>query len=150
MEQITPGSIMIKMKEFFLSNGTKFEYVNQRENTVVCQMIEDGIEVNCLGNIGYKNFLPWGVFYCVSELLLEQDGRAKRGSGMNGRLGQEIPLDSVEGRVAHRQYGKQVGDTIFMRISPIAKIFIATGICEDQRGDLVLRNFKNSDKKQID
>lgn len=129
------------MKSFFLSHNKKFEYENQAKNIVICKMIEDGIEVDCLSESGHKNFLPWGVFYCVSELLLENGGSAKRGAAQSGTLGDEIPLDCVEGRVAQRVYGKQVGDTIFMRISPIANIMIAAGICEDQRGDLVLRNF---------
>jgi hypothetical protein len=59
---------------------------------------------------------------------------------MNSRLGDEgLPLDSIEGHIAHVVYGKQIGDSVFRRISPIAAILVWAGICEDEPGELIIR-----------
>jgi hypothetical protein len=55
---------------------------------------------------------------------------------MNSRLGDEgLPLDSVEGYVAHVVDGKQVGESVFRRISPIAAILVWAGICDSAPGE---------------
>lgn len=130
---------VVKIKEFFNTNGLEYSYINQKGNNIHFESIEDGVLVNCLATSGYKDFLPWGVFFCAVELLLELNGTAARGEAMSGPLGSErIGLNTIEGRIAHNIYGKQPGDSVFRRISPIAKILIISGVCQDRRGDLVL------------
>jgi hypothetical protein len=74
------------------------------------------------------------------ELLEQLGGAARRGDAMNARLGEAgLPLDSVEARVAQVVYGKQPGETVFRRITPIACILIWAQICDPQPGQLVSR-----------
>ena len=58
-------------------------------------------------------------------------------SRTNYKLGEEkLPLNSVEGHVASQIYGKQPGEWVFRRITPIAAILVWAGICEHRRGAL--------------
>ena len=58
---------------------------------------------------------------------------------MNSRLGdQNLSLDSIEGHIAHVVYGKQVGESVFRRITPISCILIWTGLCKAEPHELVL------------
>ena len=90
-------------------------------------------------NLGNAPFLPWAVFTETFLLLKNNNGRAIRGNAMQYRLGGEgLPLDSVEGNIASKVYGKKIGDTVFRRITPIACILIWAGICRSEPGELVL------------
>jgi len=100
-------------------------------------MTEKGVRVN---NLGGQPFLPWAVFEETVRLLIRNGGRAERGSALGGRLGdRDLPLDSVEGHIAHAVYGKQVGETVFRRVVPVAAILAWAGVCEAAPGDLVLK-----------
>jgi len=58
---------------------------------------------------------------------------------MSCRLGEpNLPIDSIEGHVAQVVYGKQTGETVFRRITPIACILIWAGVCKAGRGELIL------------
>lgn len=60
---------------------------------------------------------------------------------MNYKLGETgLPIDSVEGRIAFKVYGKQLGQSVFRRITPIACILIWAGLCVNQSGKLILLN----------
>jgi hypothetical protein len=101
-------------------------------------MTENVVRVN---NLGSQPFLPWSVFEETVRLLIRNGGRAERGSALGGRLGdRELPLDSVEGHIAHTVYGKQVGETVFRRVVAVAAILIWAGICEAAPGELVLKD----------
>ncbi len=109
--------------------------------TFTAELTDEGIAVSNLGN---QPFLPWAVFEETISLLIRQGGTADRGDaqGRGVRLGSEgLPIDSVEGHVAHVVYGKQLGETVFRRITPIACILIWAGICEPIPGQLRLRDF---------
>jgi hypothetical protein len=132
----------IKMiKAFFDERDRKWEYTNLKGAVVYCRKCEDGIDVSCLRDACHGSFLPWGVFWHAVHILLVNGGKAPRGqaNGQGIRLGdQQLPFHSVEGHVAHTVYGKQAGEPVFMRISPIAHILIGSGVCRNQRGDLEL------------
>jgi hypothetical protein len=105
------------------------------------ELTDEGFMVNNLGN---QPFLPWAVFAETISLLIRQGGIADRGNAqVQGiRLGDEgLSLESVEGHIAHVVYGRQLGQTVFRRITPIACILIWTGICEHEPGRLKLRDF---------
>lgn len=103
------------------------------------ELTEGGIRVSNLGN---EPFLPWAVFQEAVCVLIRNGGRAARGDAMNGRLGDKrLPLDSVEGHIAHVVYGKRLGDSVFRRITPVACILIWAGICDHAPRELVLRHF---------
>ena len=132
--------LVSKIKEFFKHNEGEYVYQNQKNNTVTCSLIEDGIEVTCLNDSGHKNFLPWGVFWASIAIIQKNNGIAKRGNAKDKLGTAALPYDSVEGYVAHVIYGKKEGDSVFRRVSPIAHVLIAAGVCIDQRGDLQLVN----------
>ena len=96
----------------------------------------DGIYVDNLGN---QPFLPWVVFTETVALLKRSGGRAARGDAMKSKLDERnLPINSVEGHVAHVVYGKQRGDSAFRRVTPIACILIWAEICRHEPDELVL------------
>lgn len=101
------------------------------------QRVDGGIEVS---NLASQPFLPWDVFEATVNLLHRNGGRAERGDAMGQRLGQPgLSLTSIEGYVAHAKYGKEPGDSVFRRITPIACILIWAGVCQAARGELILQ-----------
>jgi len=101
------------------------------------RLVEGGVEVD---NLGGQPFLPWTVFQEAINTIINNDGQALRGDTMRSRLGEsDLPLDSIEGRIAHVVYDKQPGDAVFRRITPIACILIWAEICQSGRGVLKLR-----------
>ena len=106
----------------------------QRGAYFTATLYEDGIEVN---NLSTQPFLPWEVFVETVHLLRAEGGVAQRGNAMNYKLGgKKLPLNSVEGHVASQVYGKEPGEWVFRRITPIAAILVWAGICENRRGAL--------------
>lgn len=104
--------------------------------TFTAKISDKGIYVDNLGNYP---FLPWEVFIESISLLKEKGGKAKRGNAMQFKLGEiGLPLDSIEGHIAHVIYRKKTGDTVFRRITPIACILIWSKICTHSPGELLL------------
>jgi len=119
-----------------LRNGQSFrlQFDNERENIIV------PIEVLS------ENILPLEIFYFViTELEYAVNCTLKTGNGNSGRLGsRECPCASIEGLIASRFYSAKEGDSVFRRISAVANILVAAGICERGLGILKLRDeFKN-------
>ena len=135
---LSENEAITKIKEFFVSIDKKYIYENQKNNIVTCLMIDDGVEVDCLSDSGHKNFLPWGVFWQAVHIMFVNHGNAKRGLATHKLGTDELPFNSIEGHIANVIYGKEKGDSVFRRVSPIAHILIASGICIDKRGDLEL------------
>jgi hypothetical protein len=123
---------------------SKFGHVGQsarvpklRGGFFSAQLIDSGIEVSNLGN---QPFLPWGVFEETANLLLRNGGRAQRGNAVRPKLGERgLPINSIEGHIAHTVYGKKPGDSVFRRITPLACILIWAGVCKAARGELILQ-----------
>ncbi len=99
------------------------------------KLMDDGIWVSNLGN---NPMLAWDVFHTAIELLVERR-EVTKGDAMNYKLGGSgLPLDSIEGRVAYKVYGKKEGQSVFRRIVPIAAILTWADICVDDEGILKL------------
>lgn len=95
-----------------------------------------GVEVD---NLGEYPFLSMDVFAATISLLEQSTGCARKGQAMSGRLGDiELSLDSVEGRVAVEVYRKQLGETVFRRITPVSRLLEWAGICKSINGSLCL------------
>jgi hypothetical protein len=109
----------------------------QKDSLFIASITAKGITVD---NLGTQPLLPWQVFEETVNLIARIGGKAERGDAMNSRLGDEgLPLNSIEGYIAHMVYGKQVGDSVFRRISPIAAILVWAGLCDTAPGELILR-----------
>jgi hypothetical protein len=101
------------------------------------KLSKEGIFVD---NLGSSPFLHWQVFVETVRLLQEKGGRAERGNAINHKLGESgLPIDSVEGNIAIRVYSKQIGESVFRRITPVACILIWAGICQHEPNFLVLK-----------
>lgn len=126
------------IKKFRETDGIAVIPLMKSDKTFKATCIEEGIEVSNLHN---QSLLSWEVFYKTIELLNQNGGKAIKGEAMNGRLGDsKLPIDSIEGYIAYKVYGKKIGDSVFRRISPISGILNWAGICENGRGLLKLKN----------
>ena len=108
------------------------------EKSFQAQLTPKGVHVD---NLGASSLLPWADFLETVRFLEQQGGRALKGNATDrgGRLGtQLLPIDSIEGHLAHINYGKTLGDSVFRRIVPIAHILTLAGICRNGRGYLEL------------
>ena len=120
----------------FLNAPQPVQIPLQKGGLFTAKIVHGGIRVDNLGN---EPFLPWEVFEKAVMLLDKKGGRAQRGDAMNSKLGDEnLPLDSIEGYIALKVYGRDIGDSVFCRISPIAGILTWAGICEAEPGELKL------------
>ncbi|HYE09572.1 MAG TPA: hypothetical protein VEF53_05285 [Patescibacteria group bacterium] len=94
-----------------------------------------------VSNLNTLPFLPWSVFVETIKLLNEKGGQAIKGDAMNCKLGEVgLPFDSIEGRIAHIVYGKQLGDSAFRRVTPISCILAYCEVCKSEHGKLYLAN----------
>jgi hypothetical protein len=128
-----------KLKRKFGENNNSVEIpLIKGKNTFQANLNEKGINVS---NLATQSHLSWEVFEETIRLLKEKNGCAIKGDAMNYKLGETgLPIDSIEGRIAYKIYGKQLGQNVFRRITPIACILVWAGICVNQRGKLLLLN----------
>jgi hypothetical protein len=124
------------IKRKFAATGSPARIPKLREGSFTAEMRQEGIWVD---NLGAEPFLPWAAFQEAVCVLIRSGGRARRGNAMGPRLGDEdLPLDSVEGHIAHVVYGRRPGQSVFRRITPVACILVWAGICRAEPGELVL------------
>lgn len=126
------------IKDNLINNGGKIELPLLKGNRYFnVELEEDGVYVD---NLHKQPFLHWSVFEKTIELLKIEGGDAIKGSAMAGKLGDDkLPIDSIEGYVAQEVYGKQIGESVFRRSTPIANILIWAGVCEGRKGALELK-----------
>ena len=111
--------------------------------TFTAEIVPGGISVS---NLAGLPLLPWSVFEEAVKVMQRNGGKAVRGDAMGSRLGEPgLPLNSVEGHVAHAVYGRCVGESVFRRITPIACILIWAGICQAAPGTLILTGSRHSE-----
>ena len=130
------SDVVLTIKKKLTDSGGDALIPLQKRGYFKAKFFEGGIEVDNLGN---QPFLPWCVFQEAVCILIRNGGTAKRGDAMTARLGDEaLSLDSVEGHIALVLYGKEVGDSIFRRITPVASILEWAGLCGYEPGRLIL------------
>lgn len=89
--------------------------------------------------IPIANQLTWEVFTAVVELVIEKGGRAEKGNARGGKLGSDkLPFDSIEGHIAHKVHGVQVGESAFGPGFVICAILDWAEICQNKRGYLLI------------
>ncbi len=124
------------IKHKFAQTGHPTEIPLLKGGSFTADLVNDGIMVD---NLGTQPFLPWAVFQEAICVLVRNGGRANRGNAMKAKLGDEgLSFDSVEGHIAHVVYGKNTGDAVFRRITPIACILIWAEICYAEPRQLIL------------
>lgn len=125
-----------KIRDKFKETESSVTVPLLKGGTFTARLVNEGIEVD---NLGTQPFLHWSAFQEAVCVLIRNGGRARRGDAMNSRLGDpDLLLDSIEGHVARVVYGRQPGETVFRRITPIVCILVWAGICRAEPGELVL------------
>jgi hypothetical protein len=128
--------VIEQIKTKFAQTGVSTEISLLKGGSFIAKLTDGGISVD---NLGTQPFLPWVVFEQAMNVMERNSGIAVRGNAMNFRLGDpKLPLDSIEGHIASVVYGRECGDTVFRRITPIACILIWAGICEPKPGRLAI------------
>ena len=124
------------IKNKFSQTGSPTKIPLLKGEDFLATLKDDGILVDNLGN---QPLLPCVVFQEAVCVLIRNGGSALRGDAMQSKLGEAgLPLDSIEGHIAHVVYGKKGGDTVFRRITPISCILIWAGICVSRPHKLTL------------
>lgn len=90
--------------------------------------------------IPLANQLVWEAFDAAVEVVVNNGGKAVKGKARSGaKLGSDdLPLDSVEGFIAHKVHGAQIGETAFGPGFVIAAILDWAEICNNERGYLTI------------
>jgi hypothetical protein len=127
-----------KIREEAGKDGSVSVPLKKGEGRIIVKLGKDGLMVSNLAN---QPFLPWTVFEETMALIQKGNGKAVKGDAMNGKLGDsKLPIDSIEGLLAYKIYNKKLGDSVFRRITPIGCILEWAGVCDNERGELILRN----------
>jgi len=110
----------------------------------------DGCDIwfdeNGKGLISHKippaNQLIWEAFDAAVEVVVKNGGKAPKGKARSGaKLGSDdLPLDSVEGYIAHKVHGVKEGETAFGPGFVICAVLDWAGICNNERGYLTLNS----------
>ena len=128
--------VVEQLKTKFAQTGALTEIPLLKGDCFKAKLTDGGIWVD---NLSTQPFLPWAAFEQAVNVMERNGGIAMRGNAMNFRLGDpKLPLDSIEGHIASLVYGRDCGDSVFRRITPIACILIWAGICEAKPCKLAL------------
>ena len=86
------------------------------------------------------NQLVWEVFDAAVEVVLNNGGKAVKGKARSGaKLGSDdLPLNSVEGYIAHKVHGVKEGETAFGPGFVICAVLDWADICKNERGYLTM------------
>jgi len=107
-------------------------------------LCEIGFDSNGKGLVSTKipvpNQLLWEVFDAAVEVVIQNGGKAMKGKARSGaKLGSDdLPLDSVEGYIAHKVHGAKTGETAFGPGFVVAAILDWAEICNNERGYLTI------------
>ena len=109
-------------------------------------LCEIGYDQNGKGLVSPKippaNQLIWEAFNAAVELVIQNGGKAMKGKARSGaKLGSDdLPLNSIEGYIAHKVHGTQIGETAFGPGFVIAAVLDWAGICNNERGYLTINS----------
>jgi hypothetical protein len=149
-QPINEGDSLVvkKIKEKLNSNGGRTSIPLYSGD--LCDI---GFDPNGKGLVSPKipvpNHLIWEVFDAAVEVVIQKGGKAMKGKARSGaKLGSDdLPLDSVEGYIAHKVHDAQIGETAFGPGFVIAAILDWTGICRNERGYLTINPSFMSERK---
>ena len=132
------------IKQKFAETGSLRKIPMLKRGSFTAELTNDGVLVD---NLSDEPFLPWATFQEAVCIMIQKSGQASRGDAMRSRLSDaRLPMDSIEGHIAHVVYGKSAGDSVFRRITPISCILIWAGVCKPASNQLVLRGWLNNSK----
>ena len=98
---------------------------------------KDELGLEC-DKIPVPNQLTWDVFVAAYNIAAAQDGEVYKGYARAGKLGSDkLPINSLEGYIAHAVHGVQEGGSAFSPGFIIAAILDWVGILVNERGSTV-------------
>lgn len=107
-------------------------------------LCEIGYASNGKGLISPKippaNQLIWEAIEAAVEVVTQNGGKAIKGKARSGaKLGsEELPINSVEGYIAYKVHGVEIGETAFGPGFVIAAILDWAEVCHNERGYLTI------------
>lgn len=111
-------------------------------NGDICEI---GFDSNGKGLVSPKipmpNQLTWDVFEAAVEVVIQNGGKVRKGKARSGaKLGSDdLPLDSLEGYIAHKVHGVEVGKTAFGPGFVVAAILDWAEVCNNERGFVTIK-----------
>lgn len=108
-----------------------------------CEISYDSNESGLVSpKIPVPDQLTWEVFDAAVEVVINNGGKAPKGSARSkgARLGNELlPMNSVEGYIAHKVHGVKEGQSAFGPGFVIFAILDWAGICNNEKGFLTIK-----------
>lgn len=98
----------------------------------------DGNSFSCIA-LPIKPNYTYAVFDVIVELLLSQNGKAKKGLGRTARLGEpNCEETTVVGAIGKNYAGHKLGDSVFDPVFVLSAVLDWAGIARNERGYLEL------------
>lgn len=133
------------------------EKLNESDGKVIISLYSGGscdigFDTNGKGlvssKIPPKNQLTWDAFNAAVEVVIENGGRIIKGNARMGKLGSDsLPIDSLEGHIAHKVHDVQIGKSAFGPGFVIAAVLDWAEICHNGRGYLTINERFISENK---
>lgn len=118
----------IILERFQTAGGSATIPLLKKGKSFEAKVTEKGIEVS---NLGSSPLLTWKIFEEAIKLMESKGGTAFTGDALGAKLGDpKLPIDSIEGHIAKEIFGKEIGKSVFRRISPIRGILLWVDVCE--------------------
>ena len=109
-------------------------------------LCEIGFDLNGKGLVSPKipvpNQLTWEVFEAAVEVVIQNEGKVIKGKARSGaKLGSDdLPLDSLEGYIAHKVHGVEIGKAAFGPGFVVAAILDWAEVCNNERGFVTIKH----------
>ena len=87
----------------------------------------------------FKPLLRFEIFDVIVDLLLSNNGRARKGNGRNNKLGEpDCDETTVVGNIGFNYFGKTYGESIHDPVFVLASVLEWANIATNARGEIVL------------
>lgn len=142
VQQISESDSLVIKKIKEKLNASRGQAIITLYNGESCDI---GYDPNGKGLISSKippvNQLTWEAFDAAVEVVIKNGGKAIKGNARSGKLGSKgLPLGSIEGYIAHKVHGVQIGESAFGPGFVIAAVLDWAEICHNQRGYLTINS----------
>lgn len=122
------------IRQKFIDNGGSVQISSLRGNPIYVKLSEDCEHFDSPQLPPRKNE-SLAIFDCVTELLDQNNGKARKGNGRNHKLGKTgCETDTVVGYIGMVYDGHKIGESVLDPVFAIAAIMDWAGIVHNNRG----------------
>ncbi len=126
------------IREKLCENGGRATVYSVTGKPYIIRAANDGRTFLC-NELPASQTFTYNVFDVIVELLLSQDGAARKGNGRNYALGEgDCTLDTVVGAIGKNYFGATEGKYVFDPVFVLASVLDWAGIAHNERGYLRL------------